>query len=224
MIGKLSEMFVSGGRTVALLESPRSPLDAKVIPSPRGLKSYDLGGVGLKIVVDLDKSCEVRREVLPKHAVCTSNLNRSGPIPVQSVKNPEPANEFDDGSLEEEYTYVTCHVPNKTFTKVYYDGGEGDVGSRKSNNFGVLRRTPPQNFEAEASFPSSSFLSSCNLCGKKLHGKDIYIGEKGFCSPECRSNQIMMDERKEVCRSEAGELSSSPYQREHIFSTGILAL
>ncbi|KAJ1418793.1 Zf-FLZ domain [Sesbania bispinosa] len=237
MIGKLSELLVSGGRAVDTTGSPRSPLDMKM-QSPRGLKSYDLGGVGLKIVVALDKPCEVGREVLPKHAVCTSNLNRSGPIPVQCVKSPNGLqNEIDVGSLEE-YTYVTCHVPNKTFTKVYYDGGEGDVTRHGYNynnyntNVGVLRRTPPQTLiESEPSFPTSNFLNSCHLCGKKLHGKDIYMyrGEKAFCSPECRSSQIMMDERKERCRSEASrsvELSSSPYttREEQIFSTGILAL
>ncbi|RDX65992.1 Protein MARD1 [Mucuna pruriens] len=224
MIGKLSELLVSRGRAVALLDSagsPRGPLDMKM-QSPRGLKNYDLGGVGLGIVVALDKSNESGREVLPKHAVCTSNLNRSGPIPVHYAKNPD---EID----VEEYTYVTCHVPNKTFTKVYYDGGEGDIRRHGyyNNNVGVLRRTTPQPLiEPESSYPTSNFLSSCHLCGKKLHGKDIYMyrGEKAFCSPECRSSQIMMDERKERCRSEAVELSSSPYTREHIFSTGILAL
>ncbi|KAL5182787.1 Protein MARD1 [Glycine soja] len=230
MIGKLSELLVSRGRTVAYLDttgSPRGPLDMKMMQSsPRGLKNYDLGGVGLGIVVALDKSNEVAaREVLPKHAVCTSNLNRSGPIPVHYIKNPD---EFD----VEEYTYVTCHVPNKTFTKVYYDGGEGEIRRHYNNsNVGVLRRTAPQPLivEAESSYPTSNFLSSCHLCGKKLHGKDIYMyrGEKAFCSPECRSSQIMMDERKERCRSEASrsvEMSSSPYAREQIFSTGILAL
>ncbi|KAK7265464.1 hypothetical protein RJT34_33084 [Clitoria ternatea] len=213
MIGKLSELLVSRGRAVALLDSTGSP---------RGLKSYDLGAVGLGIVVALDKASEL----LPKHAVCTTNLNRSGPIPVHSMKNPDG---FNEGSFEEEYTYVTCHVPDKTFTKVYYDGGQGHV-RRHITNVGALRRTtPPTLIHAESSFPTSNFLNSCNLCGKKLHGKDIYMyrGEKAFCSPECRSSQIMMDERKERCGSEASrsvELSSSPYTREHIFSTGILAL
>ncbi|XP_027330925.1 FCS-Like Zinc finger 13-like [Abrus precatorius] len=235
MIGKLSELLVSRGRAVAVLDtavSPRGPLDMKM-QSPRGLKSYDLGGVGLGIVVALDKSSEGGR-------VCASNLNRSGPIPVQCMKNPDGFqrgvidDEIDVGSLEE-YTYVTCHVPNKTFTKVYYDGGEGHEirhhGHNNNNiNVGVLRRTtPPTLIEPESSFPTSNFLNSCHLCAKKLHGKDIYMyrGEKAFCSPECRSSQIMMDERKERCRSEASrsvELSSSPYTREQIFSTGILAL
>lgn len=229
MIGKLSELFVSGGgRAVAFFDSTRSPistLDTKM-QSPRGLKNYDLGGVGLKIVVALDKSCD--REVLPKHAVCTSSLNRSRPIP---VKNPD-INLFqrdlsvDEIDMDEEYTYVTCHMPNKTFTKVYY--GEGDFQTHVyNNNVGVFRRPQSPIFieREKPSFLSSNFLSSCHLCGKKLHGKDIYMyrGEKGFCSTECRSSQIMMDERKERCGSEA-ELSSSPYTRDQIFSTGILAL
>ncbi|KAK7388279.1 hypothetical protein VNO78_23092 [Psophocarpus tetragonolobus] len=216
MIGKLSELLVSRGRTVALLDtagSPRGPLDVKMMQSPRGLKNYDLGAVGLGIVVALDKSNDPAREVLPKHAVCTSNFNRSCPTP----------HEFD----VEEYTYVTSRVPNKTFTKVYYDG-EGQIRSYQYNNVGVFRTTQPL-VEPESSYPTSNFLSSCHLCGKKLHGKDIYMyrGEKAFCSPECRSSQIMMDERKERCRSEASrsaELSSSPYTREQTFSTGILAL
>ncbi|KAI4335182.1 hypothetical protein L6164_013852 [Bauhinia variegata] len=229
MIGKLSELLISGAG------SPRSPLDLNSkMQSPRGLKNYDLGGVGLGIVAALDKSCESGREILPKYAVCSSNLNRSGPIPVHSIKNPDGfqkgVNEIDVGSLED-YTYVTYHVPEKAITKVYYDGGEV-VGCRhvnnKNSNFSVQTRIP-ENLHEESPFLTSDFLSSCHLCRKKLHGKDIYMyrGEKAFCSPECRSSQIMMDERKEQCRSEASrsvELSSSPYTRDQIFSTGILAL
>jgi len=178
MIGKLSELLVSRGREVTLPDaatatatagSPRTP-SGTVMQSPRGFKNYHLGGVGLGIVVALDKPST---EVLPKHAVCTSNLK------IQE--------EFD----VEEYTYVTRHVPNQTFTKVYYDGGEGEIQrhdySNKTNNnniininnhnnLGVFRRTAPQPlFESESSYPTSNFLSSCNLCGKKLHGKDIYM-------------------------------------------------
>lgn len=42
-------------------------------------------------------------------------------------------NEFDMEFLEEDYSYVTCHVPiaNKTFIRVYYDSGEGDVRSQQ---------------------------------------------------------------------------------------------
>ncbi|KAJ1437108.1 Zf-FLZ domain [Sesbania bispinosa] len=223
------------------MESPRSPFEMSLkMQSPKGLKSYDFGGVGLGIVVALDKSQEAGNEVVPKHAVCTSNLNRSGPIPIQSIKH-QHGNEIDFGSPED-YTYVTYHEPNKTITKVYYDGGEGGIqrhdGYNNLNNnnnvVGVFRRTPPTPrqslVKAEPSYPTSDFLSSCHLCKKKLDGKDIYMyrGEKAFCSPECRSRQIMMDERKEQqCRSEASrsmELSTSPYTKDQMFSTGIVAL
>ncbi|XP_058729760.1 FCS-Like Zinc finger 14-like [Vicia villosa] len=235
MIGKLSELLVSGHRLMDPTGSPRGPLDPKMQQSPRGLKNYDLSSVGLKIVAALDnnKTCDV----LPKHAVCTSNLNRSRPIQIQSAKNSNgfqldysnmnDGNEIDMENLEEledeEFTYVTCHVPNKTFTKVYYDGEvRKQQGCNNNNNVvGVVRSSEP-----EPLFPTSNFLNSCHLCGKNLHGKDIYMyrGEKGFCSTECRSSQIMMDERKERCGSEAVELSNSPYTRGQIFSTGILAV
>ncbi|TKY72895.1 hypothetical protein E2542_SST01640 [Spatholobus suberectus] len=243
---KISELLVSGGRAAALLDcigSPRSPFDVNLkMQSPKGLKSYDLGGVGLGIVVALDKSEEPGHEVLPKHAVCTSNLNRSGPIPVKHQRGfQKGANEIPVGSSED-YTYVTYHVPNKTITKVYYDGGEGGIrtngyyninncNNNNNNNVGVIRRIPPTQtlVEDEPSYPTSYFLSSCHLCRKNLHGKDIYMyrGEKAFCSAECRSRQIMIDERKERCRLEASrsvELSSSPYTRDQMFSTGIVAL
>ncbi|CAO2824655.1 unnamed protein product [Amaranthus hypochondriacus] len=45
------------------------------------------------------------------------------------------------------------------------------------------------------------FLRSCHLCHKPLsHHKDVYMyrGDQGFCSIECRSRQIMMDETKEL--------------------------
>ncbi|KAE9604657.1 putative Zf-FLZ domain-containing protein [Lupinus albus] len=47
------------------------------------------------------------------------------------------------------------------------------------------------------------------------------LGEKAFCSKECRSRQIMM----EVCGSDSSmsvELSNSPNTRDQMFSTGIV--
>lgn len=248
LIGKISELLVSGGRAAALLDaigSPRSPFDMNLkMQSPKSLKSYDLGGVGLGIVVALDKSEEPGHEVVPKHVVCTSNSNRTEPIQIQTMKHKhgfqKGVNEIPVGSSED-YTYVTYHhVPNKTITKVYYDGGEGgiitqgyyNINNCNNNNNNVrVRKIPPTQtlVEDEPSYPTSDFLSSCHLCRKNLHGKDIYMyrGEKGFCSNECRSREIMMDERKERCRSEASrsvEISSSPYTRDQMFSTGIVAL
>ncbi|XP_050374688.1 FCS-Like Zinc finger 15 [Argentina anserina] len=52
--------------------------------------------------------------------------------------------------------------------------------------------------------PNSNFLDKCFRCKQKLLlGKDIYMykGDRGFCSVECRYNQIMMDE-EEIVRKE----------------------
>lgn len=192
MIGRLSEILISGhhGRFLAVSTSPRSPLDYK-IQSPRGLKNYDLGGVGLGIVAALEKSGgDGGHEVLAKCAICSPNLNRSHPIPVHSGKVCErfKGGGFEEMEMEslENYTYVTSRGPNKSFTKVYYDGVEhGNIGHDRTgfdgrcNKFGVIpmsKESPARFVEEDVSvYPTSDFLSSCHLCRKKLHGKDIYM-------------------------------------------------
>lgn len=188
MIGKLSELLVTGNRTGILdvpTMSPRSPLDLKM-QSPRGLKKYDLGGVGLGIVAALEKSSDGGREVLAKYAVCSCSLiNRSNPVPVNSGKNCGRLNGFledlEEGGNSENYTYVTCRGPSKSFTRVYYDGGEyGRTGHERHgvdrcNNMGVLQDSRPRYEDSFSAYPTSDFLSSCNLCRKKLQGKDIYM-------------------------------------------------
>lgn len=190
LIGKISELLVSGGRAAALFDaigSPRSPfehMNLKMQQSPKGLKSYDLGGVGLGIVVALDKSEEPGHEILPKHAVCTSSSNKS--VKQQSAFQ-KGVTEIPVGSSED-YTYVTYHIPNKTITKVYYDGGEGGIlthgyyninNNTNTNNDGGVRRFPQTHNliedDDEPSYATSDFLSTCHLCRKNLHGQDIYM-------------------------------------------------
>ena len=234
MIGKLTELLVSGNKPGIsdVATSPKSPLDFKTT-SPRCLKRYDAGGVGLGIVAALEKSTTDSC----RHAICSSNLNRSNAILVNSGKNCERLrgrNEDLEMESLENYTYVTSRGPGKSSTKVYYDGGEQRSSrGHDRNGFGAVKETtqPAARFVEDdvPTYPTSDFLSSCHLCRKKLHGRDIYMyrGEKAFCSSECRSTQIMMDERKEQCRSEASrsaKVSSSPYNTGQIFSTGILAI
>ncbi|KAG5243551.1 hypothetical protein OIU76_009537 [Salix suchowensis] len=243
MIGRLSELLVPGNRAKFMdaNTSPRSPFDYKN-HSPKGLKNYcDLGGVGLGIVAALDKpsNTDMGHEFLAKYAICRSNLNRSVPVPVpvNSGKNCEifscDFEEMDMGSLED-YTFVTIHAPDQSFTRVYHDGGEhGKRGhDRRCESTGctsVLKKFPAGAVEDVSLYPTSDFLSSCHLCRKKLHGRDIYMyrGEKAFCSVECRSSQIMTDERREQCLSEvarSAEAASSPFKTSPIFSAGILAI
>uniref|UniRef100_A0A0E0M1K5 FLZ-type domain-containing protein n=1 Tax=Oryza punctata TaxID=4537 RepID=A0A0E0M1K5_ORYPU len=48
--------------------------------------------------------------------------------------------------------------------------------------------------------PRGGFLSACSLCRRELSpDKDVYMyrGDQGFCSEECRWQQIMTDEARE---------------------------
>ncbi|CAI9757734.1 unnamed protein product [Fraxinus pennsylvanica] len=81
----------------------------------------------------------------------------------------------------------------------------------------------------------SSFLKSCFLCNKHLSlDKEVYMyrGDQGFCSVECRSRQIYMDEMKETeistkkvlvsfrqRRCETSSLLEEFKQRRHPFSS-----
>lgn len=146
--------------------SPRSPLDFKNIQSPRGLKSFDFGGVGLAIVAALEKT---GGEIPVNKAFYNRNSNRSLPILViSSSKNSARFEETEMDSFEE-YTIVTCRAPgNKSHTKVY-----GNT-SNKCNRPSVFNISPAK-IGGFPVYPDSDFLSSCHLCQKKLHGKDIYM-------------------------------------------------
>ncbi|KAJ8504388.1 hypothetical protein OPV22_005274 [Ensete ventricosum] len=66
--------------------------------------------------------------------------------------------------------------------------------------------------------PELDFLKRCFLCRRELSPcEDVYIyrGEQGFCSKECRSRQILVDERREGERA-TGERSKIPHRRRAI--------
>ncbi|KAG7031708.1 Protein MARD1 [Cucurbita argyrosperma subsp. argyrosperma] len=49
---------------------------------------------------------------------------------------------------------------------------------------------------------NANFLRDCSLCSRPLvPGRDIYMyrGDRGFCSDECRQQQMKQDERREKC-------------------------
>ncbi|KAI3410864.1 uncharacterized protein J3R85_018381 [Psidium guajava] len=239
VIGKLSELLVAGSAgllesaVAAAAASPRSPLDFK-IQSPRGPRSYDHGGVGLGIVAALEKPGDAARILLlPKNCACRPGSGRPGPNRAWPTAAGARAGAADDEL--EDYTYVTFHGPNQSSTTVYYGEGECDgIGRGGCGKSGgglgeSMRRVGGVGGGEGPVFQTLDFLNSCQLCGKKLHGEDIYMyrGEKAFCSAECRSTQIMKDERKEQCRTEAprvADRSGSPYSEGLIFATSILAI
>ncbi|KAL8492565.1 hypothetical protein ACS0TY_023956 [Phlomoides rotata] len=217
MLGKTSKPVIeilTGSLVSASVSSPRSN-----VQSPRGLMDFDFGGVGLGIVAALDR-CET-----PPALFGRRNLTRSSPIPVKNSWREEM-------EMDEEYTIVTCHGPNKSCTTRVYSGRTPfRIQSSNRGGGGVFHISPMGHAEA-GGIPEPDFLSSCNLCLKNLHGKDIYMyrGEKAFCSAECRYRQMVADERKEKdkCGSEAArtvaEVVGSPYGNGQMFTTGILAI
>lgn len=189
VIGKLAGTWCSGSQSwfSVVATSPTSPLEYK-IQSPRGLKSYDLGGVGLAIVAALEKSDNNPRYQIQANnkAVFVPNVTRSNPIPVKpSTSNRGDLEESEMDTLED-YTFVTCHGPNKSYTRVYCDNGS-DHGRVVHEKDGFDRRSKkhvlpvfeisPARFGGDhfTAYPASDFLSSCNLCQKKLHGRDLYM-------------------------------------------------
>ncbi|KAL0308399.1 UNVERIFIED_CONTAM: FCS-Like Zinc finger 14 [Sesamum radiatum] len=244
VIGILTGSLVSGNRTgqrdVAV--SPRSHMETKN-QSPRGLKSFDFGGVGLGIVAALDGG---RNEIPASKALFGRNLSRSNPIPVNSPRDSWRSTRRDSEEMEmeslEEYTIVTCHGPNKSSTKVYSNGVErgrkgddrtpfriqssctgGSVFHISPARLGTSPESQPRIFSTHA------ICATRNSRAKTFTCIGIYVakGEKAFCSAECRYRQMVMDERKEKCSSEAtrpAEVAGSPYATGQMFTAGILAV
>ncbi|KAF8401119.1 hypothetical protein HHK36_014423 [Tetracentron sinense] len=211
VIGKLQDPLVSGDRTGSLITSPKSPLEFKA-RSSRGFKNFDIGYVGLGIVAALEKSGGGRGEFRAKFVVGSLNLNRCDPIPVGSAKTKTKFGGGLEGSemgCWENYTCVNPHGPSKfSFTRGYCDGGGNSSAGHDRSGFDRRCRN---------STWGSNYFNLCCL---------IRRGEKAFCSSECRYRQIMIDEGKEKCGSEASrsaEISGSPYSGRQLFSTGITA-
>ncbi|PIA27597.1 hypothetical protein AQUCO_07600044v1 [Aquilegia coerulea] len=241
-ISKLPDLLMSHGGRIGFQEtitSPKCSLEFRIL-SPRTLKNSDpVGGVGLGIVAALEKSTCNDVSVSKKVVGGGSNISRSDPIAIKCKKGHTTHQEQAESGVEcmESYTCVTSHRPNKSSNKACCKKDENgcaghdrtDIDNMRRKNSAVFYESPPmRTMEASKVFPALDFLSSCYSCRKKLHGMDIYMyrGEKAFCSPECRFRQIAADERKEKCRSEvsrSADISSSPYARENIFFTGIIA-
>ncbi|RVW88801.1 hypothetical protein CK203_034659 [Vitis vinifera] len=155
--------------------------------------------------------------------------------------------------MSESYTCVISHCGNNLIKKrVYFDDKPNGVVDDITTAVPISSTDAAYWVASEAAppFKTADFLSSCYLCQKKLHGLDIFMyrigifdscegkesswkdprltirGEKAFCSAECRSNQMVSDEYKEKCGSEAMksfDYSVSPCSGPMLFFAGVAA-
>ncbi|KAI3880687.1 hypothetical protein MKX03_008098 [Papaver bracteatum] len=240
------------------ITSPKSPLDFKIrsprLPAIGGvglgiLAALEKSGGGRSeiqmrfIAGNLNRGSAATTTATTTTTTTAKGTSISVPIPIGNTTGTRNCKQvLMEEQDSESYTYVTLHKPNnQSYTRVYCDhGGDQELVSKvvvhndndskmRRINMGVFCESPPRRNESEFEFPTSDFLSSCFLCRKKLHGKDIFMyrGEKAFCSNECRHRQIVSDERQEKCRSEASryrDISISPYSGGgQLFSAGITA-
>ncbi|CAH8263570.1 unnamed protein product [Arabidopsis lyrata] len=95
----------------------------------------------------------------------------------------------------EDYTCIIAHGPNPKTTHIY---GDRVLECHKNGLKG-----DDDNKEKTIETEFDNFLSICNFCNKKLGGDDdIYMyREKSFCSAECRSEEMMIEEedQEEPC-------------------------
>ncbi|KAH8962013.1 hypothetical protein BDL97_05G079100 [Sphagnum fallax] len=91
---------------------------------------------------------------------------------------------------------------------------------RTSSSFKTQQVVVVPDAVAAAAASAVHFLDACYFCKRHLvDGKDIYMyrGDKAFCSTECRSQQIMLDERHENCLVAAlKKTSGAPSHRNRV--------
>lgn len=150
------------------------------------------GAVGLGIVAAM-------HDLGPQDPLFSQN--RANPIPVLSHVN-STGNlgrknlSFEEMEMSEEYTCVISHVGNNLVKKrEYFDGDFLGVTEGFSEK---LRYGTSVGASDLVDAVAQSFLNSCFLCKKQLHGLDIFMyrGETAFCSDECRYKHISFDEHE----------------------------
>ncbi|RVW53994.1 Protein MARD1 [Vitis vinifera] len=133
--------------------------------------------------------------------------------------------------LSEDYTCVISHGPNPKTTHIYGDCilecHSNDLANHNKNEeHKIGSPLIVECSDNSTPYPSNDFLSICYSCKKKLEeGKDIYMyrGEKAFCSLNCRSQEILIDEEMEKTTDDSSEKSPVSKCGEDLFETGMLA-
>lgn len=132
-----------------------------------------------------------------------------------------------DIELSEDYTCVRTRGPNAKVTHIFCDcilecrNNELPNFCKNANEKTALPEVKDSS-EVLTSFPTSDFLRFCYSCKKELDGEDIYMyrGEKAFCSLDCRSEAILIDEEMEKVNNDS-ESTIEPNSRDDVFDTGL---
>ncbi|PSS17799.1 hypothetical protein CEY00_Acc12490 [Actinidia chinensis var. chinensis] len=122
--------------------------------------------------------------------------------------------------LSEDYTCVKTYGPNPKTTHIFGDcilechnNNLTNLSKNEEEKIQLHSAIPVKSYETPTPYPSSDFLSFCYSCKKKLEGEDIYMyrGEKAFCSWDCRSHEILVEEAMEDSpeRNSGEELSET---------------
>ncbi|KAI3848435.1 hypothetical protein MKW92_023095 [Papaver armeniacum] len=133
--------------------------------------------------------------------------------------------------LSEDYTCVISHGPNPKTTHIFCDcilecHTDELANCNKKNEQGIESPWIVEPSVGSTANPPKDFLSFCFLCEKKLEeGNDIYMyrGEKAFCSSNCRSQEILFEEKMEKAGKEnSTENSTEPTSCDDIFLPGMV--
>ncbi|KAK8962262.1 hypothetical protein KSP40_PGU021237 [Platanthera guangdongensis] len=192
--------------------SPTSPLDYRIfsnlansfIRSPRSPgRSWDCSRVGLGLVDSLGDDnvpghSETKNILLGSQLRLNNITNSKKILNLAGDEQLETKNQVFDGfmdclSASEDYTCITSHGPNPKTTHLF---GDRILESRmihfgkKQGSEGAGCHWIIRGSANSSPFPSNDFLSSCDLCSKKLEEEidiDMCRGDKqAFCSSNCR--------------------------------------
>ncbi|CAK9273424.1 unnamed protein product [Sphagnum jensenii] len=200
-----------------LPEHPKEKLKPTPVKEPRKV----VEGVGLSIVAAMNNNTAVVQEELKSSNIV--DRRNSAQSSSSSCRPAAAAIKADSILHSRPNPYcTTAQKQSMSIPILHPEEGERDTFLlRTSSSFKTQQVVVvPDAVAAAAAASAVHFLDACYFCKRHLvDGKDIYMyrGDKAFCSTECRSQQIMLDERHENCLVAAlKKTSGAPSHRNRV--------